>query len=223
MNEITLTPKLRLGKLFRQGEIEDNGNVQLAIVATANFPMSNYDWKMTTKGDIFIGSSDAINKPMNSKSAKFIAPFDAFKLKVQMLGGYINITLNINGQKITLKLTTAKVLANKDNIESLAVTKKFGVIEDDIPETPIPDKPNPDEEKPEEKKPVKEKAMKFYQKWIKPTHKFLHKNRKYAIPAFLFIIIVIGWNVFGIKFIPKWISTAVNTVTGILTGTYLSK
>jgi len=149
--ELTLTPQLRLGggKLFRQGKIDDIGNgsaeVQLAIVATTNDESlgDDYDWTWNYNSNVSIGSSETINCPMNSDTAKFIEPYDAFKLKVTMhRGGEINIKLELNDYFFTLTLTTELLLANAKNPSVLA--KTWTLEEDEEPEIPEPEIPEPD-------------------------------------------------------------------------------
>ena len=159
--ELTLTPHLRLGggKLFKQGKINDIGNgsaeVQLAIVATTNDESlsEDYDWTWNYNGNVFVGSSDTINCPMNSETAKLdVEPLDSFKLKVTMhTGGMVNIKLELDGYNFTFTLTTEMLILNAKNPEVLA--KTWTLEEDEEPEIPEPETPEPDIE-PEEDIPV---------------------------------------------------------------------
>ncbi len=194
MKEITLTPKLRLGKLFRQGKINDIGNgsieVQLAIVATANFPITFtkdlWDWNYNT--NVFVGSSDAINIPMNSGTAKFIAPYDAFKLKVTMYtGGEVNIKFKYDNKFYKLTLTTGLLLANIKNPEILAKTWRF---ENDIPEVPEPE-PIPEPEIPApDIEPI---TNGFFSRLLNEIDTFLNENKWWFFLGFFVTGFILNW------------------------------
>ena len=195
--ELTLTPYSKLGKLFKKGKIEDIGNgsaeIQLAIVLTSSFglPKSKKAWTWNYNGNVSVGSSDAINKPMNSDTAEFIAPYDAFKLKVTMhTGGEVNIKFKHDNKFYKLTLTTELLLANIGNPEVLA---KTWTLKEVIPEIPKPE-PIPIPEDEEMPAPDIEPITNgFFKGLLKTIDTFLNENKWWFFLGFFVVGLILNW------------------------------
>ena len=199
--ELTMTPKLRLGddkKLFKMGKIKDIGNgsaeVQLAIVASADFDISHIkktDWTWNYNSNVSVGSSDTINIPMNSDTAKFQSPYDAFKLKVTMhTGGEVNIKLELDGYFFTFTLTTELLLLNAKDPE---VLEKEWLLEDD--EDPVIE-PEPNEEPDIPAPDVKPIVTGIFNNLKKIINEFVNENKRWFFAGVFIAGFVFHWIIF---------------------------